>query len=70
MASAMGLHIVPPLANPQKKCHTVQSNFRRNSLKTKESGTHKVTHFFGLRGCLIRRAPVINPEVGRYIEQR
>ncbi len=24
----------------------MQSNLRRNSLKTKKSGTHKVTHFF------------------------
>src|SRR5271169_1341545 len=46
MALAMGLQVVPPLTNHQKKCHTMQSNFSRNSLKAKESGTNKVTHFF------------------------
>ena len=28
----------------QTKCHTLQSNFLRNSLKTKESVPHEVTH--------------------------
>jgi hypothetical protein len=30
----------------QKKCHTVQSNSRPISLKTKDRHPHKVTHFF------------------------
>ena len=31
----------------EKKCHTMPSKFRANSLKTKDGGPHEVSHFFG-----------------------
>jgi ABC-2 type transport system ATP-binding protein len=56
-----------PLTNHQSqaqaKCHTTQSNFARNLLKTNKNGTRKVTHFFKLPA-----APVTFLAPKRYIE--
>jgi hypothetical protein len=37
---------VPSQEIRQKKCHTMQSNFQRISLKTNDRYPNKVTHFF------------------------
>jgi hypothetical protein len=46
MASAMGIHVAPPLKNSPIKCHTMPSNCEPKSLKTKEGAPDEVSHFF------------------------
>jgi hypothetical protein len=46
VASATGLCVTLPFTNHATKCHTMPSNFPRNSLKTKKSSTNEVSHFF------------------------
>lgn len=51
------------VADRHTRCHTMQSNFRHNSLKTKEADTRKVSHFFEGRqvGCIRRPLPAHGP---------